>query len=239
MLKEYQEKHIKFIKELLPLFGDNFILKGGTALNLYYGLNRYSEDIDLDIKNQTNMNFINKLKKHNNYNCWNIFIKKNTPTTFKIMIDYGNKSDFGTYPLKIEVSSRNLKLLEKNLLKYKNINGVNIYDVTELIKMKATAFSGRDKIRDFFDLAFLFKNYKKFFNETILMQIYEKIQYAGIDELNSLLKDEVKKKNLNESINFNTFSQDFLFDIEYELLEKQEKEIGNKIDNKINYQDEE
>lgn len=139
------------------------------------------------------------------------------------MIDYGNKSDFGTYPLKIEVSSRNLKLLEKNLLKYKNINGVNIYDVTELIKMKATAFSGRDKIRDFFDLAFLFKNYKKFFNETILMQIYEKIQYAGIDELNSLLKDEVKKKNLNESINFNTFSQDFLFDIEYELLEKQKK----------------
>ena len=70
------------------------------------------------------------------------------------------------------------------------------------------------------------------------MQIYEKIQYAGIDELNSLLKDEVKKKNLNESINFNTFSQDFLFDIEYELLEKQKK-IGNKIDNKINYQDEE
>ena len=35
------------MKSILPYFGDNFVLKGGTALSLYYGLNRYSEDIDI------------------------------------------------------------------------------------------------------------------------------------------------------------------------------------------------
>lgn len=46
MLEKYQEQRINLIKEILPLFGDNFILKGGTALSLFYGLDRYSEDLD-------------------------------------------------------------------------------------------------------------------------------------------------------------------------------------------------
>lgn len=62
MLEKYQLDRINIIREILPLFGDNFVLKGGTALSLYYGLPRYSEDVDLDSKT-LNMNFINKLKK--------------------------------------------------------------------------------------------------------------------------------------------------------------------------------
>ena len=47
MLEKYQEDRINLMKSILPYFGDNFVLKGGTALSLYYGLNRYSEDIDI------------------------------------------------------------------------------------------------------------------------------------------------------------------------------------------------
>lgn len=47
MLEKYQEDRINIMKSILPYFGDNFVLKGGTALSLYYGLNRYSEDIDI------------------------------------------------------------------------------------------------------------------------------------------------------------------------------------------------
>lgn len=57
MLEEYQQERINFIKELLPFFANKFVLKGGTALNLYYGLNRYSEDLDFDSKNN-NMNLL-------------------------------------------------------------------------------------------------------------------------------------------------------------------------------------
>lgn len=47
MLEKYQEDRINLMKSILPYFGDNFVLKGGTALSLYHGLNRYSEDIDI------------------------------------------------------------------------------------------------------------------------------------------------------------------------------------------------
>ncbi|WP_268745728.1 nucleotidyl transferase AbiEii/AbiGii toxin family protein [Taylorella equigenitalis] len=72
---EYQSDRINLIKEILPLLGDKYILKGGTALYLYYGLDRYSEDVDLDSKT-SNMNFINMLKNHREYKNWNVTIKK-------------------------------------------------------------------------------------------------------------------------------------------------------------------
>lgn len=88
---EYQEDRLKIIQEILPLLGDNFVLKGGTALKLFYGLDRYSEDIDLDCKS-SNMNILNKLKMHKNFKNWTINIKKNTETVFRVMIDYGSQS---------------------------------------------------------------------------------------------------------------------------------------------------
>ena len=45
---DYQKRRVEIIKELLPQFGNNFVLKGGTALTLFYGCPRFSEDIDLD-----------------------------------------------------------------------------------------------------------------------------------------------------------------------------------------------
>ena len=110
MLEQYQKERLELIKEILPYFGENFVLKGGTALSLYYGLNRYSEDIDLDCTTN-NMNFISKLKRHKNFSKWNINIKKDTDTVFRAMIDYSATSHYGSYPLKIEVSSRNKDLI--------------------------------------------------------------------------------------------------------------------------------
>jgi len=45
-MKNWKEDRLKIIKEILPALGDNFYLKGGTALLFYYGLDRFSEDID-------------------------------------------------------------------------------------------------------------------------------------------------------------------------------------------------
>ena len=47
-MKNWKEDRLKIIKEILPALGDNFYLKGGTALLFYYGLDRFSEDIDLE-----------------------------------------------------------------------------------------------------------------------------------------------------------------------------------------------
>lgn len=60
------------------------------------------------------MNIENKLKKICSENGWTSHIKKNTPTTFRMMIDYGGISEKGLYPLKIEISGRNIDLIEKS-----------------------------------------------------------------------------------------------------------------------------
>lgn len=53
--KEWQTNHGNFIHAFLLLLNkqtDQFVLKGGTALSLCYGLDRFSEDIDLDGRKQ-------------------------------------------------------------------------------------------------------------------------------------------------------------------------------------------
>jgi len=217
MLEQYQENRIKFIKSILPYFGDNFILKGGTALSLYYGLNRYSEDLDFDAKSN-NMNFINKLKNHKDFKNWNINIKKDTNTVFRAMIDYGDKSHLGDYPLKIEVSNRNKLLLQTNSLKYENIDKVNVYSIDELIKMKTIIFSGRDKIRDFYDLGYLLEKYPQNFSKESLFSVHQKISYAGTQELDLLLRDEIEKHKLISLKDINltdNYSQNILKKIEF------------------------
>lgn len=195
LMLEYQEDRLKIIQEILPLLGDNFILKGGTALKLFYGLDRYSEDIDLDCKS-SNMDFLNKLKKHKDFKKWIINIKKSTEMVFRVMIDYGSQSPEGAYPLKIEVSNRNKEALRNNILKTKKVGDVNVYDVDELIKMKISAFNGRDKIRDFYDLGFLIQNYPENFTQERLFHIKERIFYLGKEELDQLLEIENREHRL-------------------------------------------
>ena len=79
-MKNWKEDRLKIIKEILPALGDNFYLKGGTALLFYYGLDRFSEDIDLD-STSTNMDITGKLKRLNHKVLY-LTIKKNTETVF-------------------------------------------------------------------------------------------------------------------------------------------------------------
>ena len=220
MLEQYQIDRIKIIKEILPLFGDNFVLKGGTALNLYYGLPRYSEDVDLDSKT-LNMNFINKLKKHPDFKKWDVRIKKDTDTSFKVMIDYGATSNLGSYPLKVEVSSRAHKVLSSKNSSYQTIAGVNVYNVEEIIAMKISAFNNRDKIRDLYDVDYLFRNYKDKMTKDILKQIHNKLSYSDFEELNTLLKHEAKQHKLvsiKELGNFDDFCENLFMDVEEAYL---------------------
>lgn len=222
MLMPYQEERIKLMKEILPLFGDKYVLKGGTALFLYYGLDRYSEDLDFDCLTN-NMDFTKRLIKHKDFKNWDISIKKNTDTVFRAMINYQANSSLGEYPLKIEVSSRNSIFLKNKNLEYKNINGVNVYDIKELIKMKANAFTNRDKIRDLYDISFLLENYSNSFTSETLFNIHDKLSYSNKDDLELLLMDEFKNHNLTD--NYNKF---------YGFIDRIEENI-NKINKSIEF----
>ena len=194
-LKNWQIERLEVFKKILNKIGDNFVLKGGTALLLYYGLDRFSEDVDLDAFSD-NMNIYNKIKENN----WEINEKKNTDTVYRIMLDYGAKNDNGSYPLKIEISSRNKNLLNSKSLKYSNINGVNVYNLDEILKMKLVAFGNRDKIRDFYDLSFFLEKEPNCFSNEMLKDLKAKMEYKDLDELAFLLNKEFEKNHLKKIV---------------------------------------
>ena len=149
---------------------------------------------------------------------------------FRAMLDYGGQSHLGNYPLKIEVSNRNKIFLQQGSLTYTNIDGVNVYNISELIDMKIAAFNGRDKVMDLYDLNFLLSKYPEYFDHRQLWQINERIAYCGTDELNILLADEVKKHKLisNENIDLNNFVQNFQARIENTLNDKRIEKQNRK-----------
>lgn len=197
MLENYQIQRLGFMKEILGYVGDNFILKGGTALRFYYGLDRYSEDLDFD-SISSNMDITKQLKRHKDFNSWKIYEKKVTQSSVRITIDYGAKTDLGIYPLKVDISGRDKIRLHNNLLKYSKIDGVNVYDIETLVDLKSLAFCQRDKIRDFYDVGFLLEKYPQCFDDKTLANIATKIEYSGADELNAQLMIEAERHNLIE-----------------------------------------
>ena len=199
MLKQYQLERLELMKEILGYVGDNFILKGGSALRFYYGLDRYSEDLDFDTIGNS-MDILKQLKLHRDFNSQNIYEKKVTEISTRLTIDYGAKSELGDYPLKIDISGRDRIRLRNGLLKYSNIDGVNVYDIDTIIDLKSVAFCQRNKIRDFYDVGFLLENYPQHFDDKTLANIVSKIMYSGIDELNTQLMDEVEKHSLIERV---------------------------------------
>lgn len=214
------------MKEILPMLGKSFVLKGGTALMLYYGLDRYSEDIGLDTFDEMD---IRKYLINPGYDIWNIRVAKDTPTVFRVLIDYGAKSDLGAYPLKIEISARNKKMLNKNAFKICNIKGVNVYDISELINMKVATFGNRDKIRDLYDIGFLVRKYPLYFNENQLKSAFTNMQYKGLENLSLQLKDEFYKHILGDILPDDYVLNTYLR-CESELFDKKEKEKVNTKD---------
>lgn len=221
-MKFYQKERIELIRQLLPQFGEEYVLKGGTALMLYYGLDRFSEDIDLDSYGE--MNMLDKIKNPG-YEKWNVRIVKDIPTVFRVLIDYGAKSDLGDYPLKIEISSRNTKMLKNNLFKINSIEGVKVYDISELVNIKVATFGNRDKIRDFYDLGYLIKKHPEHFSEEQLKSIVINMQYKGLENLSLQLKEEFRIHNLG-----NELADDYVlnFYIECEDLLINKKTIENE-----------
>ncbi len=80
------------------------ILKGGTALLLAYGLNRFSEDLDFD--SNKHLRLENRIEKASGplVKVESVDVPKNTETVQRYRVKYSMKAMSGV--LKIEVSCR-------------------------------------------------------------------------------------------------------------------------------------
>ena len=183
----YSEKHTSVIKDFLVQlnnFSDQYVLKGGTALALCYNLNRFSENIDLDSFDKRSIfDFVEKYAILNNYTYR---IVKNTNTATMFMLHYGGKNAFGDEPLKIEISHR----AEPNPNNTTKINDILVYTINRLASLKAKAYLQRDKIRDLFDLTFIYNNQKDNLDEKILEDIKDVVGQKGLEQFDYLVSLE-------------------------------------------------
>lgn len=145
--KQHEEIERLFLDYLKPNCG--LVLKGGTALMMCYGLNRFSEDLDFDALHKVStVSLVKKFCKQNNFE---LSVKKNTDTVQRATIHYGSAK-----PLKIETSYRRLKI---DSCEYTTKNNVCVYTIETLAMMKLNAYLNRDKLRDLFDTIFIVNNY--------------------------------------------------------------------------------
>ncbi len=155
-LSEQALNHEKLMRAIVKNLADTpMVLKGGTALYLGYGLNRFSEDLDFDCHKKINL--LGRVKSA-------IHIKKDTDSVGRYVVRYATKDNKEEQTLKLEISYRDApKESEVNV-----IEGMRIAKIERIIDNKLCAcFDGehtRTKARDLFDLHFLAKHYEEHFN---------------------------------------------------------------------------
>lgn len=135
------------------------VLKGGTALLLCYGLDRFSEDLDFDAPKRFNIapRVERILSRHTS--TFEVKTVKDTATVQRIKSHYAGLS--GDRLLKIETSFRMPPTIEQVQV----IDGIRTYTIAALIDQKISALTNRTAARDLYDVAFLTRTYANDFSE--------------------------------------------------------------------------
>ena len=183
----WKELHKNIIEEFLIYLNKNsndYVLKGGTALMECYGLERFSEDIDLDSRN--NSTIFDIVEKFTVEKKYNFRVAKKTSTVSRFMLHYGGYNELGDKPLKIEISHR----CERNPENVTKINGILVYDINEIASMKAFAYGTRDKLRDLFDLTYIFNHKKNLLNKYTISNIFKAISRKGLEQFDYITKTQ-------------------------------------------------
>lgn len=195
----YREKHKEVMIDFLEYLNkqsNNYILKGGTALMTCYNLDRFSEDIDLDSTDKESISAI--IQSYCDSKGYDAVAKKDTDTVKRFTIHY----DENEKPLKVEVSYRKREIDPDDV---EIINGVKVYNINELALQKSNAYSGRDKIRDLYDLTFITNNYWDDLNKEVKKVIQNTVEYKGLEHFDFIIKDQS-----DELIDNNKLAGDFL-----------------------------
>ena len=183
-LADWQQDHKVVIHQFLKQMNHGssaFILKGGTALMECYGLDRFSEDIDLDASRAKLHGFVDDFCKRAGYSYR---IAKDTPTVNRFMIDYGSEMN---KRLKVEISYRTMVIPPDS---YTEVNGIQVYTMDRMAQLKAAAYLSRDRIRDLYDLCYICNQYLPDLKESTVTQIKDAFSYKGFDNFDYVTRNE-------------------------------------------------
>lgn len=158
-----EENHKKLMRRILNEISDKpLVLKGGTALMLAYGLDRFSEDLDFDVstkfKGNNTINLENTLKNVSRLGDMKVSAvstRKNTDTVTRYMLTY-ETSEIKNSKLKLEISYRKpideTRVVLKDNIKFAPIEEIANFKINSVLD---TSNDSRTKARDLYDTAFI------------------------------------------------------------------------------------
>jgi predicted nucleotidyltransferase component of viral defense system len=140
-----QQTHVNIMRAVLRTVQDTpLVLKGGTALLLCYGLDRFSEDLDFDATKKLNLE--SRIEHA---------LQPVTDTVQRYRIEYAAAGNEGR--LKVEISCRDA-IHESDVTVRA---GIRTWQASRLIAQKLNALAGRTAARDLYDIHFLARNFRK------------------------------------------------------------------------------
>lgn len=182
-MERWQTEHKLVIESFLDFLNQRssrYVLKGGTALMECYGLDRFSEDIDLDGSGSEISSIVHDFCALNGYTFRDA---KDTDTVKRFMIHYNEANK----PLKIEVSARRRQIPEAEVA---SVNGIRVYIIDTLAHMKSNAYMGRDKIRDLYDVTFICNHYYDALSEKTKMVMQDAVANKGVEQFDHIVSNQ-------------------------------------------------
>ncbi|MBS9779560.1 MAG: nucleotidyl transferase AbiEii/AbiGii toxin family protein [Moraxellaceae bacterium] len=209
------EAHYKLMQEIVKSLQKTkpLVLKGGTALLLAYGLDRFSEDLDFDVSDELKakgtLNLKSQLEaiksKTGEFNVIKVKLRKDTDTTTRYMLDYRAKDGDIDSKLKVEVSYRTpIKSEEINI-----INQIAVVPIENIAKFKLQSVldsdnNSRTKARDLYDLSFISENHPQAFSNQNLWDLknlnIDKIESRYINSFNEDVLLQKKQNGIEKDL---------------------------------------
>lgn len=161
-----QTAHVRVMRAVVAALRDTpMVLKGGTALLLCYGLDRFSEDLDFDAPKKLNLESRLERALSAQVQSFQIDRTKDTETVLRYRIVYLVPEAEGR--LKVEISFRDAidpaHVVERS--------GIRTYAPANLIRQKTNALLNRTTARDLYDLYFLVTRFRGEFSAEVIGEL--------------------------------------------------------------------
>lgn len=184
-----QQAHIRIMRAVLASVQDSpLVLKGGTALLLCYGLDRFSEDLDFDAPKK--MNLESRVEKALSGVASSVIITrtKDSDTVQRYRVIYQVGESEGR--LKIEVSCRD-EISPQTIVEQ---DGIKTYRVATLASQKVRAFEGRTAARDIYDLHFLIRHHRGSLSEDVMERL--RLSFGDLNQIEGRFRPAFEEDDL-------------------------------------------
>jgi len=196
-----QEKH--YIQSLILVSIEDIpiVFKGGTYLWFFYGLPRFSEDLDFSAFGETNKNLPGEVSRSLELfgveNSLKLITNDDKTLSFRLSAKGPlNTSDIDLCHVYVEISKREEIIMKQTSIHTKTepyglpvkiLRGMNLYEVAA---EKVRTLLIRDKVRDLYDLWFLAK--KGYVPQKAL--INEKLRFYNLEFSFSVFAEKLQRK---------------------------------------------